>query len=120
MGGVYAYYLFNKPVAGLAKARTDYEISAVDILEYFENDEEQANIKYLDKVLEVTGKVEKIEKKENIYNIYLLTDNMMSSVICELDEKVQTISIIEGDQVTIKGLCTGYLMDVVLIRSIIL
>ena len=49
-------------------------------------------------------------------SIYLDTSNDLSNIIFQL-EKLDT-SIEEGQEVTLKGICTGYLMDVVLVRSV--
>lgn len=120
-GGGYGYYMYNKPVESLENVRSDHEIAAKDLLAKYEIDESKANELYLDQVLEVSGEVAKIEAEEGgKTSIYLDTGSMMSSIICELDDRSSANGISVGDNVTIKGLCSGYLMDVVLVRSIII
>ena len=116
----YAYYMYNKPVAGLQSQKSVLTVDGNQLVSDYDNDETSANLKYLDKVITVRGQVEKIAQANDKTNVYLLSDNAMSSVICELDESQNTDHIMEGDVIKIKGLCTGFLMDVVLVRSIIL
>ena len=41
------------------------------------------------------------------------------SVLCHLSEEAtkEMSVLIEGQTITVKGICTGYLMDVILIKS---
>lgn len=114
IGGSYGFYLFNKPVESLAQKTADHNVSAEALLADFENNETDANTKYLDKVVQVSGEVGKIENK----SIYIKTGNPLSFIIFEMEEEQNISGISPGDQVTLKGLCTGYLMDVVIIRSV--
>lgn len=110
-----AVYLYNKPVEGIGSMKTDMRISSMSLLEDYEADEQKANSNYLDKVLEVTGSVSKVETKDDITSVYLETANPISNVIIQLEETDTNVA--DGDEVIVKGVCTGYLMDVVLIRG---
>lgn len=115
LGTGIGYYMFNKPLASIDAMNTNYQMSSNDLLISFEDDENLANQKYLDKVIEVTGTVSKTETEKGITSIYLATENDLSNVIFQLEES--DLSIKAGQEVTLKGICTGYLMDVVLVRS---
>ena len=119
IGGILVYKMANKPLDKVGDLKTDFEVSAVMLLEAFENDEEAANKKYLDKAVVVSGKVIKSEVKNGITTIYLDADNPLSNIICQL-ENSSGKSVKENDEVRIKGVCTGYLTDVIINRAIIL
>ncbi len=90
-------------------------IDAVTLFNAFSQNEKKANADYLDKVLQVRGEVTNITTNaDGITVILLKTDDMMFGINCTMEEKNSSIKT--GDQVTLKGLCTGYLTDVVLIR----
>ncbi len=110
-----AYYMFNKSPTKIDSMASDFQLTASTLLSSFEDDETTANETYLDKVIEVTGKVAKSVTENDKTTIYLNTGNALSQIICQLEGKDSTIK--EGDQVTMKGICTGYLMDVVLVRA---
>ncbi len=119
IGGAVIYYMWNKPHRNIAAAEADFVISAADLLHEFERDETTANQKYLDKVIAVRGDVTGIETTpDGTINITLHTGNEMSAVICGMlpDEKEKAAKLQEGDNITVKGLCTGYLSDVVLTK----
>ena len=116
---IYGYYLYNDPVKSIANQKASAQVNAQNLFTAFDEDESAANTKYLDKILEVEGIVEKIVKENNKISIYLSTENMMSSIICELEDG-QKYEGREGDNIKIKGICTGYLMDVILVRAVII
>ena len=116
-GAGVGYYMFNKPLESTKSMTAHYSLSAEDLLMAFEEDESAANTKYLDKVLEIKGKVEKIDRKEGSTTVYLDANNPMSNIIFKLEEPNSKIK--EGDDVIMKGICTGYLADVILVRALI-
>ncbi len=117
LGGAYGYYEYNRPVAGTEKKKADVEISASDLLAAFEADEAAANSQYSGKVIQVNGIIGSMESKESGNKISIQTDNPMSGVICEMEDGQDISSLNTGETVTVKGVCTGFLSDVVLVRS---
>ncbi len=115
-GAIVGIYLFNKPVESIERMQSDYTINASELLVEFEDDESKANSKYLDKVIEVNGKVDKVENNEDKTTIYLNAGNPMSNIIFQLETPSSAIQT--GEVLTFKGICTGYLMDVVLVRGV--
>ena len=110
------FYYFNKPLDSIHGMTTEYKLMATELLEAFEEDENKANADYLDKVIEVNGTVQKVEINQDRITVYLETNNLMSSIIFQMEESDGNIK--EGDIVNLKGICTGFLMDVVFVRSI--
>lgn len=118
-GAFVAYKMYNKPHVNVEKASADITISANKILEDFSSDETTANTKYLEKIIEVKGVISdtKIEKEKGI--ITLKTNDDFGSVLCHLSTAAtkQMSALKEGQTITVKGICTGYLMDVILVKS---
>ncbi|MCB0662927.1 MAG: hypothetical protein KDC24_09320 [Saprospiraceae bacterium] len=119
-GGFFAYQMYNKPHKDMTSAESDLAISSTDLLAAFESDETSANDLYNDKVVAVTGNVLSVSNEEGITKVTLDAGNPLGGVICQLDELSdhERTSFEEGESVTFKGLCTGYLMDVVLVRCV--
>ncbi|MBK7008075.1 MAG: hypothetical protein IPH36_05350 [Saprospiraceae bacterium] len=118
-GGAYGHYQYNRPVASLESANADVVLEAPALLKAFETNETTANTQYLDKVIEVSGQISRIEEDGEKKSIYLSTGNEMSSVICEMESASSTEGLAAGSKVVVKGKCTGYLMDVVLVQSVV-
>ena len=107
------FYLFNKKVGGLEKVKADYTIAATMLYNAFETHETEANKKYLDKILLVEGRVEKVEVDEKYSSIILKADKALAGGInCSFNHQIKGVS--KGDMIAVKGRCQGYLMDVVL------
>ena len=63
LGSAYGYYEYNRPVGSLEGANADVVLEASALLKAFETNEESANTQYLDKVIEVSGSISKIEEE---------------------------------------------------------
>lgn len=123
IGGATGYLMYNKPHKNMASAKAAFQMPANQLFEEFEADETAANTKYLDQVVEVRGKVLSVSRDdEGSVNITLDAGGMLGGVICQLDplSEQEDGSLQEGDEILIKGICTGMLMDVVLVRCVIL
>lgn len=108
-------YLFRMPHKDLAKAKPDYVITAVDLQKAFEDNEKDATTKYVKKILEVSGVVVEVKTGEaGALNVTLKSGSDMSSVICTLAAGSDQAAFAQGNQVKLRGECSGYLMDVLL------
>jgi predicted phosphodiesterase len=108
-------WTYRKADISMSSKKTDVEISAGDLLQSFENDEELANAAYLDKIIVVAGKVDNISEDTLTVTVYLKDEDAISGIICSFDKSVIDISkISKGRQIKVKGICSGYLLDVVL------
>ena len=119
IGGGVGYYLYNKPVDKMKSMSVDATVTAEQLFTEFEEDETKANEKYLDKVIVVKGKVTKTSKDESKSTILLDTGDMLANIMCQM-ESLNTELPANGSTVSVKGLCTGYLTDVVLIKGILI
>lgn len=106
---------FNLPGASTKNKDAAFNISPQEILSSFQQDEKTANKKYLGKVVSIKGKVKSIEKDKKESTVIMLdTGDSMANILCTMENEPNNITI--GQELTIKGMCNGYLMDVVLNR----
>jgi hypothetical protein len=93
-------------------------ITADELYDAFDIDENAATLKFEDKIIEVSGEVLRIRENEYGFVVVLKAENSMTGgVNCSFREKPEEIE--EGQLVTVKGLCQGFLMDVVLNNCVI-
>ena len=113
----YAYYIWNKPARDVSNEK-GIKITAVAIFDSFANNEQAANISFLNKAVEVTGIVTNVKTNQagNIV-VYLQSNDPVFGVNCTFKENPG--KIIKGEHITFKGVCTGYLSDVVLNEGIL-
>lgn len=113
-GVAYGLYLFYKKPADAREMSPDYEMTAADLVRAFTDHEDDANKKYVDKVMVVSGKVSQVDMPT--VTVFLDAGDPMAAVTCSFyaDESSSLTSLKPGDAVSIKGKCTGKLADVVL------
>lgn len=109
--------MYFKPHADVSKLAPAYTVKAADLINEFTSDEAAATAKYMQKPIEIEGKLVAKSKLPNGNDLLVLEDEMQG-VSCELDSvwsaKNQSIvnSLSTGSPVTVKGICKGYLMEV--------
>jgi len=122
VGAAIGLYLYNKPVADISDLKPDVKITASELFEKYSSDEMEANNSFLGKIVEVTGTVREISSDQEGKTIILETGDMLAGINCGMSETSN--STIEkyktGDNVTIRGECTGMVMDVVMVRCVII
>lgn len=114
----YINYLFNKPHRDI-KAEKAELVSAVELYKQYSENEESANKRWLDKTLQVNGLIkEKTNNQSEIPVLMLDTEDPMGNISCTVDisQKDKADKLKVGEKVTVKGLCTGMLADVVLVK----
>lgn len=120
IGAFVAYKMYNKPHVNVAETSSDITLKATKIVDDFSTDENTANQKYLDKIIKVTGTISSIEtENENI--IIGLAGNDFGNVMCYFskENKTKLNNLKEGTKISVKGICTGFLLDVVLVECVI-
>jgi hypothetical protein len=97
--------------------KADIVVSAADLVAQFEASESDANKAFLDKIVLVTGTVEGLTEDQTVITVSLKNQGDISGVLCSFDKNtVKKEEFIAGKQIKVKGICTGYLMDVVLTK----
>jgi hypothetical protein len=110
------FRIYNMPHRDVA-AEQGIRVSATALFQAYTQNEQQANQQYLDKAIEVTGQVKEVVKDSGM-SVILNTGDEMFGVRCSLKDTAAAVA--EGQNVTIKGICSGYLDDVVLTDAILL
>lgn len=120
-GAGYGYYLWNKPPQDMASAKVDLSLDAKALYDEFSKDENTANAKYLDKVIQVKGTVASFDKQNGTSLIMLDSGDPMGGVACELDPLTShtKTEFQEGEEVIFKGTCSGKLSDVQISRCVL-
>lgn len=117
------YYVFNTKGVDTRKAKTEISITTHELFENFNNEKEASFSQYIDKAFEIKGTLYKVTRKGEKYSLLLRgkqIDNRL--VLCEMEVNqgpiVESLKI--GDEVKVKGILKGFLMDAILLNCIIL
>lgn len=118
---LYALNLYNKPHLNVEKTEADLVINIHELLDDYKNDENLANGKYVDQVIQISGEISEINI-ENGNSIIIFKDSTgTSSVMCHMspEENLKVLKLKKDGEIILKGICTGYLLDVILIRCVL-
>ena len=123
IGGGIGFYLWNKPHAAIGKP--DLAVLATELANEFTKDEVAATAKFMGSstktlIIQVSGTISGVKKDTSGIAIYLDTGDPINGVSCVLDrftEQPRTDYRV-GELVTLKGICTGKLTDVVVDRCV--
>jgi len=118
--GTLIFFKINQSHANVSASKTDIQISAEKLYADFNNDENKANEIYLDKVIEVSGKITAVSQLESRYMI-LLDQTSTGGINClMMEDSSEIVQLKPNSVITIKGKCTGFLMDVNLVDCILI
>lgn len=114
------YALFNKKRTGLLDEDPVAYVVSSNLVSEYESNEENTNKKYLGKVLQVGGIITEVSMEKDGLNV-CLKGNDLSTVLCQFDSLYplpQNLSV--GNNIEVKGVCSGLLMDVVLVDCVLI
>jgi hypothetical protein len=114
----YGYNVYNAGPRNLDDENAELVISAEELLQAYQLDEVLANGLYLDKVISIEGIISVIDK-EGVSTLTLETGDIMSAVVCEMASSSELVGLELGQKVKVKGQCTGFLSDVIVVKCII-
>lgn len=114
-------WMYNKPHLAVWNQEADIKVSAAELVSAFSRDEGAANSLYAGKVLEVEGVVSEIISDEHATILMLGEDSRASGISCYLQQNAtdRYSALAAGRTVTVKGICNGMLMDVVLDKCVV-
>jgi len=119
-GVIVGLIMYNKTDPDLSGVKADFVVSPSQLFEEFLGNEAEATEKYSGKIIEVTGIVSSFEEGSgSAVSIHLDSGNLMGDVIFTLGVEGDMPGIKEGDSVTLRGQCSGFLMDVLLNNAVI-
>ena len=119
LGGYYYVFVYSKTHHRNIQSEKSVTIQADSLSAQFQANEKNANALYLNKAVQVTGTIISIDKnQEGKIMIILGRADAFSNVSVTL---ISTAPISQkiGETITIKGVCTGALSDVIVTEGVV-
>ena len=120
---LYIYILpyFKSTEINLEKVSSEISLNSNELVASFITNENKSNEVYGGKIIEVTGFVKEISFLNNRNTVLLYTENEKSGIICDVNKnqlkKVKSLK--KHQKIKVKGLCKGFLKDVILLNCYI-
>jgi len=114
--------LYNKPHVDVGNSEADFLMTASILMTEYSSDELQADKKYANKILQVTGNIYSISIDEVSPTVSIKDTVSGSGIICAFKphENSKLLKLKKNQLITIKGICSGYLLDVMMLDCIII
>lgn len=126
IGGATVYYVFNKPHRDVEGETPAFVMTAQELFDEYNENEDAGNLKFGAKVIQVNGQIVDIAK--GVGEVSIVLNDEMEGVNCALDSmtivknKAEIDALNIGDDITLKGKCDGFdmIMGVVLTQCFII
>ena len=119
----YNYLLpaFSKTEKDLQNINFDIAINSDELIASFIKDEKQSNNFYAEKIIEITGFVKEVTFLNNRNTVILYGKQKDFGIICDTHpSQINKIkSLKEHQKIKVKGICKGFLKDVILLNCYI-
>lgn len=115
------WYKFNQPHIDVSEKKAAVTITAIELYRAFQQNEGIADSKYLNAIIDITGIISEIQTNAKSTMILLNSEQSMGAVNCVFSNegKSDLFNLKKGELITIKGKCTGYLVDVNFVDCVI-
>ncbi len=119
---VIAVFMYYKPHRSVKKEEAAFKLSVAELVDAFANDEASANAMYVGKIIEVNGTLKEMILNDSTLILLMGDTTQMTGVSCYLqkDQKDKYATLKRGEHVSVKGICNGMLLDVVLDKGLLL
>jgi hypothetical protein len=106
-GGWYAYKKYQQKTPDVVTKKPDIVTTAKDLLEAFDKDTAAARKLYIDKIVEVTGNVKRVDTTGSVV---LGEEGSVSEVTVGLDRRHmnEVENLKTGSVAILQGVCSGY------------
>jgi hypothetical protein len=109
IGGGIAYYLITEKFEDTKQVKADYSLSALNMLQAFQDNDSLANTTYRDRIIELKGRISSIEWADTSANIKIQSPDSGDYLIFDFQagDANNTRSLKAGDSVAIRASCSG-------------
>lgn len=102
-------YVFLKPHRDVSKEK-GVQLTAQALFDAFKTNEADANVRYLDKAIELKGEVADVNTNQDGHIVVnVKTNDPLFMINCTFKTNPGTLQ--PGQTITFKGICTGYIPD---------
>ena len=112
----------EKPNSFDPEAAVELSLRSEELVQAFVNNEVEATSQFAEKTIDVQGRLKEISFLNDRYTIILYGGSKFNGLMCDMNpleaDKLGTLK--EGDQIHLRGVCKGFLMDAILLNCVLL
>jgi lipopolysaccharide biosynthesis protein len=115
------YVYVNRGIADTTKIQAEEAFTTNELLAKFENKQEKLS-SFIEKAIEVEGAIKEITFQDGKYSLILKGDSEITYILCEMQSNQNALvqKLQAGQEVKLKGILKGFLMDVILLHCVLI
>jgi len=112
---------YNKPHVDVYNEKADYILSADRLISDYSTDEMAADKKYVSKIVEIKGNVSSVSGSNGNGAVTFAIQGYETGITCNFqsNENIKVVKLKTNQSVTVKGICTGMLLDVMMKECVV-
>ncbi|MGH1384525.1 OB-fold protein [Kordia sp.] len=115
------YNYVNRGIADTTKIQAEEAFTTNELLSKFENKQQKLE-KFIEKAIEIEGEIKEIAFQDGKYSLILKGNSDTSYILCEmqLNQNNDILKLHAGQDIKLKGILKGFLMDIILLHCVII
>ncbi|WP_298516377.1 hypothetical protein [uncultured Kordia sp.] len=116
-----AYKYVNRGIADTTKIQAEETFTTNELLFKFQNKQQKLE-NFIEKAIEIEGEIKEITYQDGKYSLILKGDSEMSYILCEMqsNQDSEVVKLQAGQDIKLKGILKGFLLDVILLHCVII
>lgn len=116
-----AYSYVNRGVADTTMIQAEETFTTNELLSKFQSKQQKLE-GFIEKAIEIEGEIKEITFQDGKYSLILKGDSDINYILCEMQSNQNNtiVRLQEGQDIKLKGILKGFLMDVILLHCVII
>ncbi len=121
MGLIFILKTVNRGVGDTTKIEASETFTTNELLSEFQQQQEKLEA-YIEKAIEIEGEIKEITFQDGKYSLILKGDSDKTYILCEMqiNQNNEIVKLHAGQDIKLKGILKGFLMDIILLHCVII
>jgi len=118
---VFIYKILNSRIGDTTKIQASETFTTNELLSKFQQKEQKLE-GFIEKAIEIEGEIKEITFQDEKYSLILKGDSEKSYILCEMqmNQNSEVVALEVGQNIKLKGILKGFLMDIILLHCVII
>ncbi len=121
IGLIFILKTVNRGVGDTTKIEASETFTTNELLSEFQQQQEKLEA-YIEKAIEIEGEIKEITFQDGKYSLILKGDSDKTYILCEMqiNQNNEIVKLHAGQDIKLKGILKGFLMDIILLHCVII
>lgn len=115
------YLYLNSGIADTTTIQAEETFTTNELLSKFQHTQQKLE-GFIEKAIEIEGEIKEITFQDGKYSLILKGESDISYILCEMqsNQTPEVLKLRAGQDIQIKGILKGFLLDVILLHCVII